>query len=109
MKAIVKGVLPPAPKPTLPRNDPEWLIRKMRDLHDRKQGSAKKIEQSRVRGRAVQQRNRTDQNKIRQLLREGNSIRKTAELTGCKKSWVFEVKKKMESEDAADQGNSKGI
>lgn len=102
MKALIKGVLPPAPKPTLPRNDPEWLVRKMTDRQKRIQGHSKMIEESREKGRAAQKRNRTDQKRIVQLLKEGNSIRKTAEIVGCKKSWVGEIKKRMEAEDAAD-------
>ncbi len=106
MKAYIKGTLPPAPKPTLPRNDPEWLVRKMADRQKRIKDHSRSIEESRVRGRAAQKKNRYDQKRIMELLSQGYSMQKTTDLVGCSKRWVLKIKHKMEKQDAADQNNS---
>lgn len=104
--AYVKGTLPPAPKPTLPRKEPDWLIRKMADRQKRIKDHSRSIEESRVRGRAAQKKNRYDQKRIMELLSQGYSMQKTADLVGCSKRWVLKIKHKMEKQDAADQSDS---
>lgn len=103
-QAYVKGVLPPAPKPTLPPGKPEWKIKKDQERHERSIGSAEKMKESRDRGREVQKKRRNkkciyDHDLIYRYLDEGYTIRKTAELVGCGKSAVLQAKKKREESE----------
>lgn len=102
MKAFVRGPLPPAPKPTLPRKVPDRVINKAVEHHDRIIGSRERMRESCLRGGDVMKRRAgkivtrvsdEEREQIIEMLKDGVTQVEIQEQTGRDRKTIRRIKK----------------